>query len=177
MELNNTKCKAMRISRKNTPAQTNYSINGHIIEQVTNFKDLGVVVSKDLSWSQHINSIVSKANKTLGLIKRICKEVENVKTRRTLYCALVRPKLEYASNVWSPYNKGEFRSRPISAFVYIFALSQSECVKRFITWNLLTNVWGYFRAFLQAVFLVFALKLIYVVLKRILLNFLVAIFD
>ena len=103
MELNNTKCKAMRISRKNTPAQTNYSINGHIIEQVTNFKDLGVVVSKDLSWSQHINSIVSKANKTLGLIKRICKEVENVKTRRTLYCALVRPKLEYASNVWSPY--------------------------------------------------------------------------
>jgi hypothetical protein len=30
-------------------------------------------------------------------------------------------------------NKGEFRSRPISAFVYIFALSQSECVKRFIT--------------------------------------------
>jgi hypothetical protein len=32
-----------------------------------------------------------------------------------------------------PANKGEFRSRPISAFVYIFALSQSECVKRFIT--------------------------------------------
>ena len=30
-------------------------------------------------------------------------------------------------------NKGEFRSRPISTFVYIFALSQSECVKRFIT--------------------------------------------
>ena len=36
---------------------------------------------------------------------------------------------------------------------------------------------GYFRAFLQMVFLVFAMKLIYVVLKRILLNFLVAIFD
>ncbi len=76
MELNNTKCKAMQISRKNTPAQTNYNINGHIIEQVTNLKDLGVVVSKDLSWSQHINSIVSKANKTLGLIKCICKEVK-----------------------------------------------------------------------------------------------------
>ena len=33
----------------------------------------------------------------------------------------------------APVNKGGFRSRPISAFVYIFALSQSECVKRFIT--------------------------------------------
>ena len=29
--------------------------------------------------------------------------MENVKTRRTLNCALVRPKLEYASNVWSTY--------------------------------------------------------------------------
>ena len=103
MELNHTKCKALRIFRKKTPFQTNYSINGNIIEQVTNMKDLGVIVSKDLSWSRHIESIVSQANKTLGLIKRTCKDVKNVQTRRTLYCALVRSKLEYASNVWSPY--------------------------------------------------------------------------
>ena len=103
MELNHTKCKALRISRKKTPFQTNYSINGHTIEQVTTMKDLGVIMSKDLSWSRHIESIVSQANKTLGLIKRTCKDVKNVQTRRTLYCALVRSKLEYASNVWSPY--------------------------------------------------------------------------
>ena len=66
-------------------------------------KDLGVIVSKDLSWSRHIESIVSQANKILGLIKPICKDVKNVQTRRSLYCALVRSKLEYASNVWSPY--------------------------------------------------------------------------
>ena len=103
MELNHTKCKVLRISRKKTPFQTNYNINGHIIEQVTNMKDLGVIVSKDLSWSRHIESIVSQANKILGLIKPICKDVKNVQTRRSLYCALVRSKLEYASNVWSPY--------------------------------------------------------------------------
>ena len=48
MELNHTKCKALRISRKKTPFQTKYNINGHIIEQVTNMKDLGVIVSNDL---------------------------------------------------------------------------------------------------------------------------------
>jgi hypothetical protein len=103
MELNATKCKTMHISRKRAPARTQYSINENILEQVSTFKDLGVLISNNLSWSKHIESIVSKANKTLGLIKRICKEVKNTNTRRILYCALVRPKLEYASSVWSPY--------------------------------------------------------------------------
>ena len=33
-------------------------------------------------------------------------------------------------------NKGEFRFQPISAFVYIFVLSQSHCVKSRLTQNL-----------------------------------------
>ena len=61
------------------------------------------MISNDLSGSKHIESIVSKANRTLGLIKRICKEIKDTNTRRILYGALVRPKLGYASSVWSPY--------------------------------------------------------------------------
>jgi hypothetical protein len=41
-------------------------------------------------------------NKTLGLIKRISRGITDFATRRSLYCTIVRPKLEYASNVWSP---------------------------------------------------------------------------
>ena len=41
-------------------------------------------------------------NKTLGLIKRICRDITDPATRQLLYCTLVRPKLEYASAVWSP---------------------------------------------------------------------------
>ena len=36
---------------------------------------LGVSISKDLTWNTHINEIVTKANQTLGFIKR------NVKTK------------------------------------------------------------------------------------------------
>ena len=103
MELNVVKCKAMHISRKRTSTQTQYVINENIVEQVPIIKDLGVLITNNLCWSKHIESIVSSANKTLGLVKRICKEVKNTNTRKTLYCALVRPKLEYASSVWSPY--------------------------------------------------------------------------
>jgi hypothetical protein len=49
-----------------------------------------------------MSQLLSKANKTLGLIKRISRGITDFTARRLLYCTLVRPKLEYASNVWSP---------------------------------------------------------------------------
>ena len=50
-----------------------YELDGHQLECVSCVKDLGVTVSCDLSWSKHIAVIVAKANKTLGLIKRMFK--------------------------------------------------------------------------------------------------------
>ena len=85
MEVNAVKCKAMHISKKRTPTQTQYVINENTVEQVPIIKDLGVLITNNLCLSKHIESIVSSANKTPGLIKRICKEVKNTKTRKTLY--------------------------------------------------------------------------------------------
>ena len=79
-----------------------YTIDNQSLDCVPFIMDLGVTVSNDLSWSRHI-SIVAKANKTLGLVKRVCKELPDLKVRKLLYCALVRPQLEYASSLWSPY--------------------------------------------------------------------------
>jgi hypothetical protein len=46
----------------------------------------------------------SKANSTLGLLRRILGECgAAVKSRA--YTSLVRPQLEYASTVWNPYTK------------------------------------------------------------------------
>ena len=44
-----------------------------------------------------------RAKKTLGLLKGVRKEMRDPNIRKLLYCALVRPKLEYGSNLWSPY--------------------------------------------------------------------------
>lgn len=52
----------------------------------------------------HVNCVVAKANGMLGLIKRKCKGLNDLKTLRTLYCSLVKSNLEYRSAVWSPYN-------------------------------------------------------------------------
>ena len=93
------KFKVMHISRKKLPNKHQYNLDDQSLEQVTNIKDLGITVSSNLSWSKHIEVTAAKANKTLGLIKRICRDINDCATRRLLYCSLVRPKLEYASNV------------------------------------------------------------------------------
>ena len=63
---------------------------------------LGVYVSRDLFWSNHVGAIVNKANKVVGLLKRTVGS-KNREIFSMLYKSLVRQILEYASPVWSPY--------------------------------------------------------------------------
>ena len=46
------------------------------MEQVTHVTDLGITISNDLSWSKHTEITAAKANKTQGLIKRICRDIK-----------------------------------------------------------------------------------------------------
>ena len=104
MAFNKSKCKVINISRKKTLIrEAAYTMDNQSLDCVPFITDLGITVSNDFSWSRHIESIVAKANKTLGLVERICKELPDLKVRKLLYCALVRPKLEYASSLWTPY--------------------------------------------------------------------------
>ena len=59
-------------------------------------------MSRDLSWSNHVDAIVNKANKVVGLLKRTVGS-KNREIFSMLYKSLVRPIREYACPVWSPY--------------------------------------------------------------------------
>ena len=49
------------------------------------------------------HEIVSKSNKILGLIKRVCRDMNDTQTRKVLYFTLIRPRLEYCCSLWSPH--------------------------------------------------------------------------
>ena len=66
-----------------------YTLNGSQIMSVTTEKDLGVRVSIKLSWNNHIDVIISKANKMIGMIKRICTNECDQKILTILYKSLV----------------------------------------------------------------------------------------
>ena len=65
-------------------------------------KDLGVTFDSKLTFDAHIKRIVNKDNQMLGLIKRTFQYLDK-HTFLKLYKALVRPHLEYANVIWSPY--------------------------------------------------------------------------
>ena len=89
MAFNVKKCEVMKLTKKRQPLVSNYSLDNSLFEEVKEFKDLGVTTTNHFNWNSHIDIIVSKANRMLGLIKRTCRGLDDTKTLRTLYCALV----------------------------------------------------------------------------------------
>ena len=100
------KCENLRISRKRNSIDRSYFLNGVKLKTVDASRDLGIFVSKDLHWATHINSIIAKANKMLGFLRRNCYRHLPLDTQRTLYICLVRSHLTYACQVWSPISSG-----------------------------------------------------------------------
>ena len=66
-------------------------------------------MSNNLKWSEQVNSTVNQASWILGLIKRTVSSSNTVVFAK-LYKALVRPILQYASPVWSPYQVKEVKA-------------------------------------------------------------------
>ena len=101
MHFQPAKCK-MRISRKRVSPPRTYSLNGIDLEVVKSEKDLRVMIVNDTSWREHVVTIVAKANRMLGFLKRNCAGVVDSNALLRPYCSLVRSHLCYCSQVWAP---------------------------------------------------------------------------
>lgn len=104
MEFNPGKCQILHISRSRKPFQSQYTLHGQVLETVEDAKYLGITISKDLNWNTHVSNITAKANRTLGFVKRNVK-TKSEQVKELAYNSLVRPQVEYAASVWSPYTK------------------------------------------------------------------------
>lgn len=101
--LNVNKCALMCFTRRLNPICFNYCLNGISVSKTNSIKDLGVYFDDKLNFKLHFCYIINKANSMLGFIKRWSKEFNDPYVLKSLYSCLVRPNLEYASQVWSPF--------------------------------------------------------------------------
>ena len=58
-------------------------------------KDLGVLISSDLTWTSHISYITAKAYKILGLLRWTFGSSHNPMAMKKLYLTLVRSQYRY----------------------------------------------------------------------------------
>ena len=67
-------------------------------------KDLGILVTGDLKWERHIVKLCSSVTFYAKLVFKSFK-LKSISIIRALYKSLIRPKLEYATVIWSPSTK------------------------------------------------------------------------
>ena len=103
MKFNIDKCSVMHCGYGNQNAK--YNLYGSELRATETEKDLGVLIDRDMKFSSQVMSQTKKANKVLGMIKRNFQTI-NKDLFQILYSTLVRPHLEYAVQVWSPYQVG-----------------------------------------------------------------------
>ena len=102
LKFNTTKCFHVSFSRNLLPTNTKYELNNSIIETKNEIKDLGIILTSNISWDKHYSHISLKAYRMIGLIRRTFSKDSSVSTKKTLYLTLVRSHLSYCSPLWRP---------------------------------------------------------------------------
>ena len=108
LSLNIAKTEFMIIgSRQRMHAHSNENINidldGNVIKQVDEAKSLGLIIDKNLSWSNHIDMKCKKISSAIGALKRI-RHFISMQTAIEIYNAIIQPHFDYCSPVWDEFN-------------------------------------------------------------------------
>ena len=102
LEFNPSKSNVIWVTRRRTLFKFQYKLQGKVLEAVDTTKYLGIYLSHDLRWNDHVNEITTKANKTLNFLRRNLGTCL-AKSKERAYKAPVRPIVEYSATVWDPY--------------------------------------------------------------------------
>ena len=154
LSFNSAKSFLLRFCPNSSPlVKFDYLLNDVPISSVSNCRDLGIVFSSDLSWSNHYKHISKKAYGQLFLLIRTftttCPSV-----KRLLYISLVRSQITYCSPVWRPmFIKDIVTLETIQRRSTKYTLSYRD---RLISLNLLPLM--YFYEYLDIIFFVQCLQ-------------------
>ena len=96
-----SKCAILHLGTKNPLHK--YYFGDIELSNVDSIRDLGVIMSNNLKFKEHLKHICSSATRTSNLIFK-CFRSRNATFLIDLFKTYIRPKLEYCTTVWNPYN-------------------------------------------------------------------------
>ena len=97
------------------------------IAHTTCQKHLGLYLDEKLSFYDHINAKISKANKGIGIIKRLSNTLPR-KSLLTIYKSFIRPHLDYCDIIYDQPNNESFCTK-IEHIQYNAALAITGAIK------------------------------------------------
>jgi hypothetical protein len=100
LNINTRKTKEMLLGSILRYPPPQVSIDDGIIERATAFKLLGVTITNDLSWNEHVSTICAKAGRHLHLLTLLKRSSVTCADLLQYYKSAIRPVSEYAAPVW-----------------------------------------------------------------------------
>ena len=98
------KCKILHVGEGNSNYYRLTNTDCDFLPRTQIQKDLGVYIDDKLNFNEHVSRAVTKANQTLGLIRRSFQYLDK-ETLCLLFKSIVRPLLEYGNTIWHPILK------------------------------------------------------------------------
>ena len=100
LSLNIKKTHYLMFTRKRKmSADISLNIDSNVITEVSSTKFLGVFLDNKLIWKKHIDYIVAKLSRGIGLISK-ARKLLNADALLTLYYSFLHPYLCYCNHVW-----------------------------------------------------------------------------
>lgn len=128
------KTEAILFTSSNEVQNLNLIFDNILINFVENHKHLGLILSSNAKWHEHIENISSSVSKILGIMRSIKFRLTR-KALNNVYISYVRPILEYASVVWdgcTAYEKTRLEQIQYEAARIVTGLTRSVSVNKLI---------------------------------------------
>lgn len=98
--LNTTKTRLMQyVSYNSDPMKIVVKCDNNRIEEVSDFKSLGIVIDKNLNWKKHIDEICNKLNRFVFALKKV-RQTVSFEAALTSYHGYVSSVLSYGLILW-----------------------------------------------------------------------------
>ena len=153
--VNPQKTVIMETSRRPLPTPLSIKLAQDALTKVQSHRHLGVILSHDLRWSNHVDYILTKATRLLSVLRRLRSSLDQ-ESLSHMYLTYIRPILEYACTAWGNLGTTQvdrlerFQRRAAKIILRrpLFAPSNHDELLATIGWPSLASRRKYFRAVL-----------------------------
>ena len=101
--------------------------NNKSVKQVPSQKHLGLILDNKLNFQEHLQNILNKVNKTIGLLRKL----QNILPREpllTIYKSFVRPHLDYGDVIYDQHYNNSFHQK-LESVQYNAALAIAGAIR------------------------------------------------